>query len=52
MSSSQSPETIAALRERLDQYLKNELIPFERERGLGYEDQFPKALVRSVWQRW
>jgi alkylation response protein AidB-like acyl-CoA dehydrogenase len=44
-------EPIASVRARLDEYLKNELIPFERERGLGYEDRFSKELVRSVWQR-
>ncbi|MBX3620838.1 MAG: acyl-CoA dehydrogenase family protein [Rhizobacter sp.] len=51
MPSHPSSETIGALRERLGQYLKNELIPFEREQGLGYEDRFPKALVRRVWKR-
>lgn len=51
MTSLHTPENFAALRERLDQYLKNELIPFEREQGLGYEDRFAKPLVRSVWKR-
>lgn len=51
MTSSSTSEPIANLRERLDQYLRNELLPFEREQGLGYQDRFPKALVRSVWQR-
>jgi alkylation response protein AidB-like acyl-CoA dehydrogenase len=51
MSSPHTPETFTALRDRLDEYLKNELIPFERKHGLGYEDRFPKLLVRSVWKR-
>ena len=51
MPSPQASEPIASVRARLAEYLNNELIPFERERGLGYEDRFPKELVRSVWQR-
>ena len=51
MSSPHTPEAFTVLRERLDEYLKNELIPFEREQGLGYEDRFAKPLVRSVWKR-
>lgn len=51
MPSPQPSEPIASVRARLAEYLNKELIPFERERGLGYEDRFPKELVRSVWQR-
>lgn len=43
--------TLAELRERLHRYLHDELIPMERSRGLGYEDEFPRALVKSIWQR-
>jgi len=50
-SSQPRSPSIAETRERLDEYLKNELIPFEREHGLGYEDRFSKELVRSVWKR-
>ncbi|MEF7616286.1 acyl-CoA dehydrogenase family protein [Aquincola sp. MAHUQ-54] len=42
---------IAELRQRLGEYLNNELIPFERREGLGYEDKFDRALIRSVWRR-
>jgi alkylation response protein AidB-like acyl-CoA dehydrogenase len=42
---------ITELRQRLGEYLNNELIPFERREGLGYEDKFDRALIRSVWRR-
>ncbi|SNS49747.1 Acyl-CoA dehydrogenase [Noviherbaspirillum humi] len=40
-----------ALRQRLQDYLRQELIPFEREHRIGYEDRLPKAQIRSLWQR-
>lgn len=42
---------VAALRARLADYLQHELIPMERALGLGYEDRFDRALVRSIWRR-
>src|SRR5690606_27037895 len=47
----QDTPTLADLRERLHRYLHDELLPMERSQGLGYEDEFPRALVRSIWQR-
>ena len=45
-----SPE-LSALREKLNAYLTEELIPFEKREGLGYEDRFSKELVRGIWRR-
>ncbi|MFY9514664.1 MAG: acyl-CoA dehydrogenase family protein [Rubrivivax sp.] len=42
---------IAAWRRQLDEYLKSELIPWERSRGFGYEDRFDRETVRAVWRR-
>ena len=39
------------VRQRLAAYLHEELIPFEKKNGIGYEDQLPKDLVRSLWKR-
>ncbi|OWT72873.1 MULTISPECIES: acyl-CoA dehydrogenase family protein [unclassified Achromobacter] len=39
------------LRETLQRYLQEELIPMEKDQGLGYEDKFSRELVRSVWRR-
>jgi len=39
------------LRDTLQRYLQDELIPMEKELGLGYEDKFSRELVRSVWRR-
>ena len=39
------------LRERLNQYLVNELIPFERKSEFTYEDKFTKATVQGIWKR-
>jgi alkylation response protein AidB-like acyl-CoA dehydrogenase len=41
----------AEVRECLNTYLHEELIPFEKENGIGYEDQLPKEVVRSLWKR-
>ncbi|TAL54896.1 acyl-CoA dehydrogenase [Pandoraea sp.] len=42
---------LQALRERLATYLNDELIPLERSANYGYEDIFPREVVRAVWQR-
>lgn len=42
---------LAPLRETLQRYLQDELLPMERSLGLGYEDRFPRDLIRSVWKR-
>ncbi|MGY8524310.1 acyl-CoA dehydrogenase family protein [Paracidovorax citrulli] len=44
-------ESLAAHRAALQSYLSEELIPLEKELGLGYEDRFSRDLVHSVWQR-
>ena len=44
-------EAFAALRSRLAAYLKAELLPGEQQLGLGYEDQFARSTIHSVWQR-
>ena len=44
-------DDIATVRAELQRYLNDELIPLERQLGLGYEDRFPRELVRSVWRR-
>ena len=44
-------QRLPALREKLHAYLNDELIPFEKREGLGYEDRFTKELARSIWQR-
>lgn len=43
--------SLAPLRAELARYLNEELIPLERSLGLGYEDRFPRELIRSVWKR-
>ncbi|MDE2604558.1 MAG: acyl-CoA dehydrogenase family protein [Burkholderiales bacterium] len=45
------PSSIDTLREALGRYLQEELVPLERQLGLGYEDRFPRELIRSVWRR-
>lgn len=42
---------LRSLRDTLQRYLHEELIPMEKSQGLGYEDKFPRELVRSVWRR-
>jgi alkylation response protein AidB-like acyl-CoA dehydrogenase len=42
---------IQTIRERLKQYITEELIPYERAQGYTYEDKFSKETVRAVWQR-
>jgi alkylation response protein AidB-like acyl-CoA dehydrogenase len=42
---------IDTLRAELQRYLNDELIPLERRLGLGYQDKFDRALIRSVWKR-
>lgn len=46
-----SLDEISGIRSALHRYLQEELIPLERSLGLGYEDQFPRELIRSVWRR-
>ena len=52
-----STETVAraepfeALRARLREYLKSELLPGEKRMGLGYEDQFERSTIRALWRR-
>jgi alkylation response protein AidB-like acyl-CoA dehydrogenase len=41
----------AALRQRLHAYLQDELLPFEKRHGIGYEDRLPRDTVRGLWQR-
>jgi alkylation response protein AidB-like acyl-CoA dehydrogenase len=41
----------AEVRQRLNTYLHEELIPLEKENGIGYEDQLPKEFVRGIWKR-
>jgi alkylation response protein AidB-like acyl-CoA dehydrogenase len=43
--------SIGEIRSALQQYLQEELIPMEQRLGLGYEDRFPRELIRSVWRR-
>ena len=50
-SISPQPVAIDEVRSTLQQYLHQELIPLERRLGLGYEDRFPRELIRSVWRR-
>lgn len=42
---------LQTIRERLKQYIAEELIPYERAQGYTYEDKFSKETVRAVWQR-
>jgi alkylation response protein AidB-like acyl-CoA dehydrogenase len=42
---------LQTIRERLKQYIVEELIPYERAQGCTYEDKFSKETVRAVWQR-
>jgi alkylation response protein AidB-like acyl-CoA dehydrogenase len=51
MPTSPSTPDIAEIRAALQQYLHEELIPMEKRLGLGYEDRFPRELIRSVWRR-
>ena len=51
MPHSSPPDALAGIRTALQQYLQEELIPLERRLGLGYEDRFPRELIRSVWRR-
>ena len=39
------------LRAGIQAYVLQELIPLERELGLGPEDAWPREILRSVWQR-
>lgn len=41
----------AEIRQRLRDYLYNELIPYEKAQGLSYEDQLPKDAARKIWKR-
>jgi alkylation response protein AidB-like acyl-CoA dehydrogenase len=43
--------SIEEIRAALRQYLQEELIPLERRLGLGYEDRYPRELIRSIWRR-
>lgn len=41
----------ADLRERALRYIRDELLPLEKELGLGPEDPAPRNVLRGVWQR-
>ena len=51
MPTSPQAYSIADIRSALQQYLQGELIPLEQRLGLGYEDHFPRELIRSIWRR-
>jgi alkylation response protein AidB-like acyl-CoA dehydrogenase len=51
MPTLQPTPAIADIRAALQRYLQEELIPMEKRLGLGYEDRFPRELIRSVWRR-
>lgn len=38
-------------REKLNAYLTDELIPFEKANGFGYEDRFSKDTAKAIWKR-
>lgn len=42
---------LIALRARIKNYVSEELIPLERQLGLGAEDVWPRDILRSVWRR-
>lgn len=42
---------LTELRAGIKAYVLQELIPLERELGLGSEDAWPRGTLRSVWQR-
>lgn len=44
-------EPFEAVRSRLDNYLKSELVPLEKSLGIGYEDQFERSLIHGIWRR-
>ncbi|WP_194722647.1 acyl-CoA dehydrogenase family protein [Noviherbaspirillum malthae] len=48
---SPSRSEFTEIRRRLHDYLHAELIPFEKDKSLGYEDQLPKEAVRGIWKR-
>lgn len=39
------------LRAVLHRYLEDELLPWEREQNIGYEDRISRELIRSIWRR-
>ena len=41
----------ADLRERALRYIREELLPLEKELGLGPEDPAPRSVLRGIWQR-
>jgi len=45
-----SPE-FADLRDRIRRYIDEELIPLEKELGLGPEDPWPRELLGRLWKR-
>jgi alkylation response protein AidB-like acyl-CoA dehydrogenase len=42
---------LTELRAGIKAYVSQELIPLERELGLGPEDAWPREILRSVWRR-
>ena len=44
-------EPFESLRARLNDYLQAELLPLERQLGLGYEDRFERSTIHAIWQR-
>ena len=41
----------ADLRERALRYIREDLLPLEKELGLGPEDPAPRSTLRGIWQR-
>jgi alkylation response protein AidB-like acyl-CoA dehydrogenase len=42
---------LADLRVRVRRYVEEELLPLERELGLGAEDAWPREVLRGIWRR-
>ncbi|MGH8784163.1 MAG: acyl-CoA dehydrogenase family protein [Cupriavidus necator] len=42
---------LADVREQARRFIEDELIPMERELGLGSEDVWPREVLRRVWRR-
>ena len=46
-----NPPDLASLRERLNAYLHEELIPFEQSNGISYEDKLSRDFAKTIWKR-
>lgn len=42
---------ITDLRRRIATYIQDELIPFEKAQGVGYEDKISREFAKGIWQR-